>query len=180
MENKQNAVLYGYMEKDGKIVSHPLQSEVLKWYAEKLVEYPQNPPAELIRNFTEEHYVATKEWLTAEQAAQIVTPTYCATYLEMEFKLKRDLYNATAKEFTPEELKAILALGLDEATKAYAQVLMNPQPDSYSAPIGGVFPPAVPVEHQPIICQELYDAVQQELAETPGEQDDGIGSMKME
>lgn len=65
-------VPFGYMMDDGKLAPHPIESEVVKYMAERVTTYMENPPDVLVQEVLEEA-AAHDEVLTYEEAKSRVS-----------------------------------------------------------------------------------------------------------
>ncbi len=104
---------YGYMEKDGNLVPHPIDSQMVQFAFAKTVAYSEHPPAVLVHETIKRIYEDEGERLSYEEAEKRVLPSSIEAYLLNEMNTKKSMFEENGNN-DPEELNRILELDMEQ------------------------------------------------------------------
>lgn len=169
-EAKLNEVLsppLGYKINDGIIEVDELNSEVVKWVFDTTEEYTNDPPSCLVEDVIAHHKEFYDEDLSYEEAKEKVSYSSILNYATAELRMKICLYDYGDDE-SVEALQEILALSYEEAREEYDAIPkdVRPKTSRYSAAVEDL--DVVNMDHDSIVSEEVYEAVQAKLKENQG------------
>lgn len=172
-----NKKIYGYDYADGKYVVIEFEAEIVKWLSSTVLAYIEHPPKVLVDAVILRWKECYQEEISYEDAEKKVSYDSILEYITAEINNKHLLFSRSPVK-TVDELKAILALTIDETKEKLTGVAVSDeQIQSWKKRIiemtrNPVYSGAVPdtkekvsVEqtHESIVPPSLYNKVQEKI-----------------